>query len=80
MNHPKSKMSLAERGKEESRNLCEVEKFQSMDRKLGSKLRERKKFESRGGKLIRIFDLGQKKIDIAFNKHRMGHGETEPPD
>ena len=60
--HPKSKTSLDERGKEESRNLCEVEKFQSMDMKLGSKLRERKKSESRAGKLKRIFDLGQKKV------------------
>ena len=34
--------------------------------KLGSKLRERKKFESRAGKMIRIFDLGQKKSDIAL--------------
>ena len=59
--HPKSKTSLDERDKEESRNLCEVEKFQSMDMKLCSKLRERKKFESRAGKLIRIFDLGKKK-------------------
>ena len=40
--HPKSKTSLDERGKEESRNLCKVEKFQSMDMKLGSKPRERK--------------------------------------
>ena len=78
--HPKSKTSLDERGKEESRNLCEVEKFQSMDMKLGSKLRERKNFESRAGNLIRIFDLGQKKSDIALSKHRMGHGKTEPPD
>ena len=31
--HPKTKMSLDERGKEEWRNLCEVEKFQSMDLK-----------------------------------------------
>ena len=54
--HPKSKMSLDERGKEELRRLCEVENFQSMDMKLGSKLRERKKFESRAGNLIRIFD------------------------
>ena len=30
--------------------------------KLGSKLRERKKFESRSGKLIRIFDLGRKTV------------------
>ena len=44
------------------RNLCEVEMYQSMDMKLRSKLRERKKFESRAGKLIRIFDLGQKKV------------------
>ena len=57
--HPKAKTSLDEPGKEESRNLCEVEKFQSMDLKLGSKLRESKKFESRAGKLIRIFDLEQ---------------------
>ena len=78
--HPKSKTSLNELGKEESRNLCEVEKFQSNDMKLGSKLRERKKFESRAGKLIRIFDKGQKKSNIALNKHRMGHGKTEPPD
>ena len=60
--HPKSKTSLDEQDKEESRDLCEVEKFQSMDMKLGSKLRKRKKFESRAGKLIRIFDLGQKKM------------------
>ena len=59
--HPKSKTSLNERGKEESRKLCEVQKFQSIDMKLGSKLWERKKFESRAGKLIRIFDIGQKK-------------------
>ena len=59
--HPKTKTSLNERGKEESRNLCKVEKFQSIHMKLGSKLRERKKFESRAGKLIRIFDIGQKK-------------------
>ena len=60
--HPKSKTSLDEQDKEESRDLCEAEKFQSMDMKLGSKLRKRKKFESRAGKLIRIFDLGQKKM------------------
>ena len=78
--HPKSKTSFDEQDKEESRNLCEVEKFQSIDMKLGSKLKERKKFESRAGKLIRIFDIGQKKSNIALNKHRMGHGKTEPPD
>ena len=31
--HPKYKTSLDERGKEEPRNLCDVEKFQSMDMK-----------------------------------------------
>ena len=60
--HPKSITSLSERGKEESRNLCEVEKFQSIDMKLGSKLKEVKKFESRAGKLIRIFDIGRKTV------------------
>ena len=35
--HPKTKMSIDERGKE-SRNLCEVKKFQSLDMKLGSKI------------------------------------------
>ena len=78
--HPKTKMSLDERGKDEWRNLCEVENFQSMDLKLGSKLRESIKFESRAGKLIRIFDLGQKKNDIALYIYRMGHGKTEPSD
>ena len=58
---PKTETSLDKRGKEESRNLCEVKKFQSMNMKLGSKIRERRKLESRAGKLIRIFELGQKK-------------------
>ena len=31
------KTSLDERGKEESRNLCEARKFQNMDMELGSK-------------------------------------------
>ena len=44
--HPKYKTSLDERGKEEPRNLCDVEKFQSMDMKLGSKLRERKNLKA----------------------------------
>ena len=48
--------------------------------KLGSKIRESIKFESRAGKLIRIFDLGQKKSDIALYNYRMGHGKTERPD
>ena len=78
--HPETKMSSDERGKEEWRNLCEVEKFQRIDMKLGSRLVESIKFESRAGKLIRIFDLGQKKSDIALYKHRVGHGKTEPPD
>ena len=56
--HPKSKMSVDERGNEETRNFCEDEKFRRMDMKLGSKLRERKKFESRAGKLIPIFEVG----------------------
>ena len=59
--HPKTKTSLVEPGKEESRNLCEVHKFQSMDMKLDSKIGESEKFESIAGKLIRIFELGQKK-------------------
>ena len=59
--HPKTKTSLDERGKEESRNLCEVKKFKSIDMKLVSKIRESRKFESRAGKLIRIFELGEKK-------------------
>ena len=41
--HPKTKTSLDERGKEESRNLCEVKKFQSMDIELGSKIVESRK-------------------------------------
>ena len=60
--HPKSKTSLDERGKDESRSLCEVEKFQSMDMMLGSNPRERKKFESRAGNLMRIFDKDRKKV------------------
>ena len=36
---------------------------------LGSKIVKSRKFESRVGKMIRIFELGQ--TDIAFNKHRM---------
>ena len=48
--------------------------------KLGSKRVESRKFESRAGKFIRIFRLVQKKTDIAFNEHGMGHGKTEPPD
>ena len=59
--HPKTRTSSDERGKEEWRNLCEVEKFQSIDMKWGSRLGESIKFESRAGKLIKIFDLGQKK-------------------
>ena len=33
-----------------------------MNMKLGSKIRERRKLESRAGKLIRIFEVGQKKV------------------
>ena len=77
---PKTKTSLDEQGKEESRNLCEARKFRSIDMELGSKSVDIKKFESRAGKLVKIFELGQKKTHIAVNKCRMGHGKTEPPD
>ena len=59
-------MSSDERGKEEWRNLCEVEMFQRIGMKLGSRLGESIKFENRAGKLIRIFDLGQKKVILLF--------------
>ena len=78
--HSKTKMSFYERCKEESRNKCEVKNFQSVDMQLGSKIKESRKFESRAGKLIRIFEQGRNKTDIALNKHRMGHNKTEPLD
>ena len=68
--HAKTKKSLDERGKEESRNLCEAKKSQSMDIKLGSKKLKTRKFESSASKLIRILELGQ--TDTALNKYRMG--------
>ena len=46
--------------------------------KLGSKIVKSRKFESRAGKMIRIFELGQ--TDIAFNKHRLGLGKNKSPD
>ena len=51
-----------------------------MDMELGSKKVDNKKFESRAGKLVKIFELGQKKTDINLNKRQMGRGKTEPPD
>ena len=54
--------SLDERSEKESRNFCEVKKFQSKDMKLGSKISKSRTFESRAGKLIRTFELGQKKV------------------
>ena len=44
-----------------------------MDMELGSKSVDSKKFESRARKYVKIFELGQKKTDIALNKHRIGH-------
>ena len=66
--HPKTKSSIDEPLKEESRSINEVVKLQSMDLNKGSKILEGKKLESRASELIRVFELGQKILILLSTK------------